>query len=68
MLIKTVVPGYPTQLPGSGSTGPMTSGPGYPDPGGKPNLSDNFTRLDSGKFITLDSGKVNFLASTNTVV
>ena len=36
LLIKTVVPGYPTQLPGSGSTGPMTSGPGYPDPGGKP--------------------------------
>ena len=33
---KTIVPGYPTQLPGSGSTGPMTSGPGYPDPGGKP--------------------------------
>ena len=37
LLIKTVVPGYPTQLPGSGSTGPMASGPGYPDPGGKPN-------------------------------
>ena len=29
LLIKTVGPGYPTQLPGSGSTGPMTSGPGY---------------------------------------
>ena len=39
LLIKTVGPGYPTQLPGSGSTGPMTSGPGYPDPGGKPNCN-----------------------------
>ena len=42
LLIKTVGPGYPTQLPGSGSTVPMTSGPGYPDPGGKPRIHSFF--------------------------